>query len=91
LRGAAATIGAIRNPGGIAQRMLPVSVALTLVVGAGFAILLPRGPSRSTRGLDHGPEPARRRHIARGRVAVHRERRSIALIVVIGHAEGGFP
>jgi hypothetical protein len=41
LRGAAATIGAIRNSGGIAQRMLPASVALTLVVGAGFAILLP--------------------------------------------------
>jgi hypothetical protein len=39
--GAAATIGAIRNSGGIAQRMLPASVALTLVVGAGFAILLP--------------------------------------------------
>jgi signal transduction histidine kinase len=40
LRGAAATVGAIRNPGGIAQRMLLASVALALVVGAGFAILL---------------------------------------------------
>jgi signal transduction histidine kinase len=40
LRGAAATVAAIRNPGGIAQRMLLASVALALVVGAGFAILL---------------------------------------------------
>src|SRR6188472_4017867 len=40
LRGAAASVGAIRNPGGIAQRMVVASVALALVVGAGFAILL---------------------------------------------------
>src|SRR6188472_3761928 len=40
LRGAAATVAAIRNPGGIAQRMLLASVALALVVGAVFAILL---------------------------------------------------
>jgi signal transduction histidine kinase len=40
LRGAAASVGAIRNPGGIAQRMVLASVALALVVGAVFAILL---------------------------------------------------
>jgi signal transduction histidine kinase len=40
LRGAAASVGAIRNPSGIAQRMVLASVALALVVGAGFAILL---------------------------------------------------
>src|SRR5512132_1936398 len=40
LRGAAASVGAIRNLGGIAQRMLFASVALALVVGAVFAILL---------------------------------------------------
>ena len=40
LRGAAASVGAIWNPGGIAQRMLLASVALALVVGAVFAILL---------------------------------------------------
>ena len=40
LRGAAASVGAIRNPGGIAQRMIVASVALALVVGAVFAILL---------------------------------------------------
>src|SRR5512132_331109 len=40
LRGAAASVGAIRNPGGIAERMLLASVALALVVGAAFAILL---------------------------------------------------
>ena len=40
LRGAAAAVGAIRNPGGIAQRMVLASVALALVVGAGFAVLL---------------------------------------------------
>src|SRR6188472_2348379 len=40
LRGAAASVSALRNPGGIAQRMLLASVALALVVGAVFAILL---------------------------------------------------
>jgi signal transduction histidine kinase/CHASE3 domain sensor protein len=40
LRGTAASVGAIRNLGGIAQRMLFASVALALVVGAVFAILL---------------------------------------------------
>src|SRR6185369_4411292 len=37
--GAAAAVGAIRNPG-LAQRMLLASVGLALVVGAGFAVLL---------------------------------------------------
>jgi signal transduction histidine kinase len=40
LRGTVAALDAIRHPGGIAQRMLLASVALALVVGAGFAILL---------------------------------------------------
>jgi signal transduction histidine kinase len=40
LRGAAAEAGAIRNRGGLAQRTLLASVALALVAGAGFAILL---------------------------------------------------
>jgi signal transduction histidine kinase len=40
LRRAAVTVGAIRNPGGIALRMVLASVSLALVVGAGFAILL---------------------------------------------------
>jgi CHASE3 domain sensor protein len=33
-------VGAIRNSDGIAQRMLLASVALAVVVGAGFAVLL---------------------------------------------------
>jgi signal transduction histidine kinase len=41
LRASAAAVGAIRkSSGGIAQRMLLASVALALVFGAGFAILL---------------------------------------------------
>ena len=40
LRGAAGAVGAIWNPGGIAQRVLLASLALALVVGAAFAILL---------------------------------------------------
>ena len=48
LRGAAAAVGAIWSPGGIAQRMLLASVALALVVGAAFAILLvPLGDARN--------------------------------------------
>jgi CHASE3 domain sensor protein len=40
LRRAASAAGRIVKPGGIAGRMLLASVALGLVVGAGFAILL---------------------------------------------------
>jgi CHASE3 domain sensor protein len=48
VRGAAASVLAIGNPGGIAQRMLLASVALALVVGAVFAILVvPIRDSRS--------------------------------------------
>jgi signal transduction histidine kinase len=40
LRAAADALGAVRNSGGIAKRMLLASVALALILGVGFAILL---------------------------------------------------